>query len=377
MSAWPGKFVIGLTGNIGTGKSVVRKMLEHLGAYGIDADALANRAIAKGSPAYLPVVDLFGKWILDSNDQIDRVKLGRLVFSDPDALESLEKVVHPLVGQAVDILIRRSRQEVVVVEAIKLIEAGLAKKCDSLWVTYAPQEQQIARLVQKRGMPEASAIQRIQAQPPQEDKVIVADVVIRNDHDFENTWMQVVMAWNNLFPATEVEPVEVTAAAAGEFVVHRARPREAEDIAVLITQLSRGARKLTRQDVMAAFGEKAFLLLKVNGRPLGLAGWKVENLVACTDDVFIDKSLGFIEALGVMMSEVERVSRELQCEISLLFLPVDSGDQEPSLQALGYQQRTIQSLGVRAWQEAAQESMPARSMMLFKQLRQDRVLRPV
>jgi dephospho-CoA kinase len=377
MSAWPGKFVIGLTGNIGTGKSVVRKMLEHLGAYGIDADALANRAIAKGSPGYLPVVDLFGKWILDSNEQIDRAKLGRLVFSDPSALESLEKVVHPLVGQAVDILIRRSRQEVVVVEAIKLIEAGLAKKCDSLWVTYAPQEQQIARLVQKRGMPEASAIQRIQAQPPQEDKVIVADVVIRNDRDFENTWMQVVMAWNNLFPATEVEPVEVTAPAAGEFVVHRARPREAEDIAVLITQLSRGTRKLTRQDVMAAFGEKAFLLLKVNGRPLGLAGWKVENLVACTDDVFIDKSLGFIEALGVMMSEVERVSRELQCEISLLFLPVDSGDQEPSLQALGYQQRTIQSLGVRAWQEAAQESMPARSMMLFKQLRQDRVLRPV
>ena len=145
MSAWSGKFVIGLTGNIGTGKSVVRKMLEHLGAYGIDADALANRAIAKGSPGYQPVADLFGRWILDSDDQIDRAKLGRLVFSNPDALESLEKVIHPLVGQALDILIRRSRQEVVVIEAIKLIEAGLAKKCDSLWVTYAQQEQQILR----------------------------------------------------------------------------------------------------------------------------------------------------------------------------------------------------------------------------------------
>ena len=78
-----------------------------------------------------------------------------------------------------------------------------------------------------------------------------------------------------------------------------------------------------------------------------------------------------------MMSEVERASRELQCEISLLFLPIDYVNQEASLQALGYQHRTIQSLGVRAWEEAAQESMPARSMMLFKQLRQDRVLRPV
>jgi dephospho-CoA kinase len=377
MSAWPGKFVIGLTGNIGTGKSVVRKMLEHLGAYGIDADALANRAIAKGSPGYSPVVDLFGKWILDADKQIDRAKLGRLVFSNPDALESLEKLVHPLVGQAVDILIRRSRQDVVVVEAIKLIESGLARKCDALWVTYAPQEQQIARLVQKRGMTEASAIQRIQAQPPQEDKVIAADIVIRNDRTFENTWMQVMSAWNMMFPATEVEPIEETGAITGELLVQRARPREAEDIAVLITRLSSGTHKVTRQDIMAAFGEKAFLLLRLNGRPLGLAGWKVENLVACTDDVFIDKSLAFIDALGVMMAEVERVSRELQCEISLLFLPVDFANQEASLQALGYQRRTIQSLGVRAWEEAAQESMPASSMMFFKQLRQDRVLRPV
>ncbi|OGO37591.1 MAG: dephospho-CoA kinase [Chloroflexi bacterium RBG_16_57_11] len=377
MSAWSGKFVIGLTGNIGTGKSVVRKMLEHLGAYGIDADALANRAIAKGSPGYQPVADLFGRWILDSDDQIDRAKLGRLVFSNPDALESLEKVIHPLVGQALDILIRRSRQEVVVIEAIKLIEAGLAKKCDSLWVTYAQQEQQIARLIQKRGMTEANAIQRIHAQPPQEDKVIAADVVIRNDHSFEETWTQVVAAWNNLFPGTEVEPIEETEPGSGEIVVHRARPREAEAIAGLITKLSGGVRKVTRQDIMAAFGEKAFLLLKVNGRPLGLAGWKVENLVACTDEVFIDKSLGFFEALGAMLSEVERASRELQCEISLLFLPIDYVNQETSLHALGYKRRTIQSLGVRAWEEAAQESMPARSIMLFKQLRRDRVLRPV
>ena len=63
MSAWPGKLIIGLTGNIATGKSVVRKMLEHLGAYGIDADLLANRAIAKGSPGFDPVVEIFGRWI--------------------------------------------------------------------------------------------------------------------------------------------------------------------------------------------------------------------------------------------------------------------------------------------------------------------------
>jgi len=335
MSSWPGKFVIGLTGNIGTGKSVVRKMLEHLGAYGIDADALANRAIAKGSPGYQPVVDLFGKWILADDKQIDRAKLGRLVFSNPDALDSLEKVVHPFVGQALDILIRRSQQSVVVVEAIKLLEAGLGQKSDSIWVTYAPQDQQIARLVKKRAMTESAALQRIQAQPPQEKKVTAANVVIRNDGTFENTWMQVVASWNNLFPAAEVEPIEAAEPVAGEIFIYRARPREAEDIAVLITQLSNGARKTTRNDVMAAFGEKAFLLLRINERPLGLVGWKVENLVASTDDVFIDKSLAYFDALGALMGEVERVSRELQCEASLLFLPAEHTSQASAFPTLG------------------------------------------
>src|SRR5512144_1609078 len=116
MSAWPGKFVIGLTGNIATGKSVVRKMLEHLGAYGIDADALGHRAIARDAPGYKAVVDTFGRWILGEDDQIDRAKLARVVFADPDALKLLEQVVHPLVRQATDILIRRSKQPVVVIE---------------------------------------------------------------------------------------------------------------------------------------------------------------------------------------------------------------------------------------------------------------------
>ena len=81
MSGWPGKFVIGLTGNIATGKSVVRKMLEHLGAYGIDADALGHRAIARDAPGYKPVLDTFGKWILAPDGQIDRGKLARVVFA--------------------------------------------------------------------------------------------------------------------------------------------------------------------------------------------------------------------------------------------------------------------------------------------------------
>jgi dephospho-CoA kinase len=86
VSNWPGKYVIGLTGNIATGKSVVRRMLEHLGAYTIDADALSHRVISKGAPGYQPVLEAFGKWLLDKDEQINRAKLGTLVFADKEAL---------------------------------------------------------------------------------------------------------------------------------------------------------------------------------------------------------------------------------------------------------------------------------------------------
>jgi len=377
MSAWPGKYVIGLTGNIATGKSIVRRMLEHLGAYGIDADALGNRAIAKGAPGYQPVLDTFGTWILGSDGQIDRTRLARIVFADRDALKRLEAVVHPLVGQGVDLLVRRSRQKVIVVEAIKLLESELRSKCDTVWVTYAPQNLQISRLKSKRNLSETAARQRIAAQSPQEEKIGVADVVIRNDGTFEDTWQQVIAAWQKIFPAARLEPVEEKKAAKGRLVVRRAGPRQAEEIAAFISRASKGALDVRREDVMEAFGDKAFLLLKRDGRLMGLAGWQVENLVARTDDIFFESGLPFDEAMQALTLEVERTSRELQCEISLLFLPGGFARQDEILNNLGYQERSLQSLKVAAWQEAASESMPPGSVMYFKQLRKDRVLRPV
>lgn len=377
MSAWVGKYVIGLTGNIATGKSVVRKMLEHLGANGIDADALAHRAIAQGAPGYQPVVDLYGRWILGPDGQIDRSRLGKIVFSDPEALARLEAIVHPLVVQAVDILIRRSPHKVIVIEAIKIIESGLQEKCDSLWVSYAPFDIQLARLMKKRGMSEGLARQRIGSQPSQEAKIERANVVIQNTGSFEETWRQVSQAWVKLFPSIEPDTTPRMAVGRGELVVQRARPRQSEEIAQVIQQLSAGKRAVTGADIMAAFGEKAFLLLKRDGIPVGVVGWKVENLVARTDEVYLDKSVELTAALKILMTEVEHKSQELQCEASLLFLPAAMNNLNAVMSGLGYQTRTIQSLGVRAWQEAASESMPPASILFFKQLRVDRVLRPV
>jgi dephospho-CoA kinase len=377
MSAWPGKYVIGLTGNIATGKSVVRKMLEHLGAYGIDADALGHRAIAKDAPGYKPVLDTFGKWILGPDGQIDRAKLARVVFADPDALIQLEAIVHPLVRQAIDLLIRRSSQRVIVVEAIKLLEGPLRQACDTVWVTYAQKSTQISRLTQKRGLSVAVAHQRVNSQPLQEEKVNAANTVIHNEGSFEDTWQQVTSAWKVLFPTFDSGIYRPVTAPKGVMLVEKARPRHAAEIAALVGRLSDGREKPTNEDIMAAFGEKAFLFLKLDGVPVGVVGWQVENLVERTDDVYIDPSQSLPKAMQALLTEIETTSRDLQCEIALLFLPPSLSAQEEIWTSLGYEMCTLESLGVRAWQEAAQETLGKGETMFYKQLRKDRVLRPV
>ena len=377
MSKWPGKYIIGLTGNIATGKSVVRRMLEHLGAYTIDADALSHRAIAKDAPGYKPVVEIFGKWILDSDGQINRSRLGGLVFRDPEALEKLENIVHPLVGQAIELLVQRASQRVVVIEAIKLIESELRSTCDSIWVTYAPEEVQVERLVRKRGLSQEEAQNRIHSQGAQSEKIERANTVIRNTGSYDELWKQVTAAWKRVSPSSDTVPVVMKKADAGDFAVQRGRPHDSELIADLITRLSQGKQKMAKLDVMEAFGDKAFLLLQSNDQLVGLAGWQVENLVARTTDLYIEPEHMSDKALETLVTEVERASKDLQCEASLIFPRPDLASYEASWENLGYEKRTSESLGVQAWQNAAIESSPPGSVLLFKQLRVDRVLRPI
>ena len=128
---------------------------------------------------------------------------------------------------------------------------------------------------------------------------------------------------------------------------------------------------------MAAFGEKAFLLLVAAQQLVGLIGLQVENLVACITDLYIDPSIPVDRALKILATEVEHASQDLQCEACLFFLPTSVTGQESVLQGLGYSRRTLQTLGVQAWRDAAIESQPANTILLFKQLRQDRILRPI
>ena len=378
MSNWPGKYIIGLTGNIATGKSVVRRMLEHLGAYTIDADALSHRVIAKGAPGYQPVLDKFGNWLLDKDGQIDRTKLGRLVFSDGQALAQLEDIIHPFVIQAVDILVKRASQKVIVVEAIKLLESDLRNHCDAIWVTDAPQEVQIDRLMRKREMSQEEALQRIHSQPAQKEKLAAAKVVVQNKGSFEDLWKQVSDAWKTTFPSQETPSTLVThKPAAGSFSLQRGKPRDSQKIADLITRLSKGKHSMTSDEVMEAFGDRAFLLLQLDNELVGIAGWQVENLVARTTELYLDPRATADKALPLILAEVEKASSDLQCEASLVFPPMDLVGFDSVWKQIGYERRSPDMLGVQAWTDAAKESMPKGAALFFKQLRTDRVLRPI
>ena len=380
MSAWPGKFVIGLTGNIATGKSVVRRILEHAGAFGIDADALSHRAIQTDAPGYQPVVEAFGKYVLRENGEVDRKQLGEIVFADAKALRMLESIVHPIVRQGVDHLVSRSQFRVIVIEAIKLLESPLRDVCDVIWVVTAGEEAQLERLRRQRNMSESEALKRMQAQSSQAVKAAAAGTVIENSGSIEETWEQVKRAWTKLFPqaAGETAPARLRPEKGRDALglhVLRARPRQAAEIAGFMN--SENGTGLSSHQVVNAFGDKAFLLLQGDDGLRALLGWKVENLVARVDDIHLIAGLSIEDHLPFLIGEVEEASKDLQCEIALVFVSPQVAAYRDLWQRLGYEERLPQELSVPAWQEAAQESQRVGLVMLFKQLRVDRVLRPI
>ena len=192
------KYLIGLTGNIATGKSIVAKMLQDLGATVIDADALVHELQRKGTATFDAIVAAFGPGILNRAGEIDRKVLGSIVFADAAQLRVLEGILHPAVLIESMCRLTEAATPVVVYEAIKLIEAGRAEMCDALWVVTARYEVQLERLMRDRKMSEAEARQRIDAQPPQSEKVQRATVVIDNSGLLPETRQQVEAAFRGI-----------------------------------------------------------------------------------------------------------------------------------------------------------------------------------
>ena len=178
--------VIGLTGNIGCGKSTVAGMLRDLGVATIDADAVAREIRHNDADARAAIQRRFGTY--------DAAELGKVVFADPAALRDLEAILHPRVRGEIRARLAElsvGGVEVVAVEVIKLLESPLADACDEIWVVRCDEADALARLAASRGMDEATARRRLANQSSQEDKVAAADIVIDGSAPIKETRRQV------------------------------------------------------------------------------------------------------------------------------------------------------------------------------------------
>jgi dephospho-CoA kinase len=204
--------LIGLTGNIGSGKSTVAQLLSERGATIIDADVLARRAVEQGTPAYSAIVERWGTSILAADGLLDRSALRRIVFSDPAELEQLNAIVHPEVERMRVALVEQARQRgdrLVVCDIPLLFERNLTPGYDRIVLVDAPRPVRLERLVRERGLRETEAMAMIVAQMPAELKRARADFVIDNVGTLTQLDQRVTEVWTALLQDAE------TAEAAG------------------------------------------------------------------------------------------------------------------------------------------------------------------
>lgn len=188
--------IIGLTGNIGVGKSTVVAWLASRGVFALDADKLAHRVMEPGMPAHAQIVEAFGPAVLADDGAINRATLGAIVFRDPELLKLLESIVHPEVSILTGRLLHESGAEVAVVEAIKLLESKrLVAICTEIWVVTADEEAQLQRLMEGRAMDAAEARRRLAAQSSQQEKSRHATRVIHNNGTRADLYATLEAVW--------------------------------------------------------------------------------------------------------------------------------------------------------------------------------------
>ena len=191
--------VIGLTGSIGTGKSEAARQLEALGASIISADQVGHEAYTPNTEAWEHVVSAFGDEILQVDGEIDRRKLGTIVFSDPGQLERLNQIMHPrmaqMVADKVEVL-RGQGVEVVVVEAALLFEAGWDSLVEEVWTTDSPEQAVIERLKVRNGMSEEEARKRMSSQMGRTERLDRSDYVIENSGDMVALGVAIKELWD-------------------------------------------------------------------------------------------------------------------------------------------------------------------------------------
>lgn len=180
--------VVGITGSIGSGKTVLASMLQEKGAEVLDADLIAHEVVSRESPGRQAVIDKFGESVFQENGEIDRKKLARIVFDNPEKLKMLNQIVHPLVIARVNSRLEEISKEkprsVALIDAPLIVEAGMRKMFDLLVVVVAREELRLARAT-ALGLTTDEIRARDRAQMPQEEKIRYADYIIENEGSLE------------------------------------------------------------------------------------------------------------------------------------------------------------------------------------------------
>jgi len=194
--------LVGLTGGIGSGKSEVSRRLAALGAVIVDADAIAREVVEPGTDGLAAVVAEFGDAVLAADGSLDREALAAVVFGDEQARRRLNGIVHPLVGaRTMQLIVAAAEADphaVVVNDVPLLAEGGMKDRYEAVVVVDTDPQTQLDRLVGMRGMTEADAKARMAAQATREQRLAIADYVIRNDGDLDQLQKQVEEVWNVL-----------------------------------------------------------------------------------------------------------------------------------------------------------------------------------
>lgn len=190
--------IIGLTGNIASGKSTVSKFLIKKGFYVIDADVISREAVAKGTEGLSKIRKHFGDDVLLENGELDRKKLGRIVFGDKDKLQQLNHILHPIIRRRIIRAIEKSDEKIVFLDAALIYESGLDEMIDSVWFVSIPPEIQIQRLIERDHKTRQEALNVIDSQGKQEDKLKKADVIINNTGTKDELYEQVETILKNL-----------------------------------------------------------------------------------------------------------------------------------------------------------------------------------
>ena len=189
---------IGLTGGIGTGKSLVTSFLQEQGANVINADLLGHEAYLPGTVGFEQVVSEFGEDIVGEDGHVDRQKLGPIVFSDPSNMDRLNAIMHPLIKDMIQTQlddVEGKGQLIAIVEAAVLIEAGWESLFDEVWVVTADEEEIISRLASRNGLSREDSQKRINSQMTSIERSAHGDVIINNTGSVEDLKENVESLW--------------------------------------------------------------------------------------------------------------------------------------------------------------------------------------